>query len=320
MASGRSSENADRTLSAGGQVKHAPSTGLQAQTRAPAPTGSTETQRAPCRVGSRLQPRRLQTQRQLVPPGPGGTKEGGHSGCREPGPGRWREESPPAAWKPGASGATRVLSRWPAAAWGVEEAPWTPRGGEADHQASPRHSQAHGSCPRPTLAAPRGPPLPPPALGQVWSASAQMRRKVSWAEPGNPLGGLSRAERGGDSPRERQPAWAQGSSLETCQPRTATVPVSPSLPPLPGGIPACLGLVPGEAQRKGPAGGLSRELVTGRCAQVRAGPAGCEPDGHSGRPQDEHPATSCPRRTPPLCLQQTQRMLEAVGFRWSPVV
>ena len=85
VASGRSSENTDRTLSAGGQVKHAPSTGLQAQTRAPAPTGSTETQRAPCRVGSRLQPRHLQTQRQLVLQG---TKEGGHSGRREPGPGR----------------------------------------------------------------------------------------------------------------------------------------------------------------------------------------------------------------------------------------
>ena len=145
-----------------------------------------------------------------MPPRPGGMKERGHSGQGEPGPGRWREESPPAAWKPGASGATGVLSRWSAAAWGVGEAPRTPHGGEDDHQASPRYPQAPRSCPRPPLAAPRGPSLPPPALGQVWSASAWMRRKGSWAEPGDPLGGLPRPERGWGQPPRKAASMGTG--------------------------------------------------------------------------------------------------------------
>lgn len=146
-ALGQSSENADRTLLAGGQVKHTPSTGPQAQIRAPAahrehrnglnpaelperrPTSGQmprprktlcTSSESPAR-GVQARPRRLQTQRQLVPPGLGDTKEGGRLGQGEPGPSHWREESPPAAWKPGASGVTGVLSRWSAATQGVLE-------------------------------------------------------------------------------------------------------------------------------------------------------------------------------------------------------
>lgn len=212
MASGRSSENTDRTLSSGGQVKHTPFTGPQAQTQAPAPTGSTETQRAPCRVGSRLWPRRLQTQRQLVPPRPGGMKERGHSGQGEPGPGRWREESPPAAWKPGASGATRVLSRWRAAAWGMGEAPRIPRGGEADCQASTRYPQAHRSYPGPTLAAPTftSSSLPRAGLVSICLDEEEGQLGRAWRPPGRPpqtRDGVGTAPKKGSQRGHRAVLW-----------------------------------------------------------------------------------------------------------------
>lgn len=105
---GQSSENADRTLSAGGQVKHTPSTGPQAQIRAPAahqehrngpnpaelperwPTSGQvprprktrcTSSESPAR-GVQAWPRRLQTQRQLVPP----EGAGGHEGRENPAP------------------------------------------------------------------------------------------------------------------------------------------------------------------------------------------------------------------------------------------
>ena len=172
-ALGQSSENAERTLSAGGQVKHTPSTGPQAQTRAPRahqehrngpnpaelperrPTsGQVPRRRKTCctssespAMGVQARPRRLQTQRQLVPPGLGDTKEG-----------RTRPQSLEGGITP-SSMETRSIWCHRGSEQVVSSS--TGGGGEADRQASPRHPQAHGH---------RGPSFPPPALGQIWSA------------------------------------------------------------------------------------------------------------------------------------------------------
>lgn len=152
----------------------------------PHPPGSTETQRAPCRVGSGCSPDASGKLRgSSCPLGPGARRK-----PRGAGTWPWSLEGgiTPSSMETRRIWCLEVLSRWPAA-WGVEEAPWTPRGGEADHQASPDTPRPTGPAP-PNLAAPRGTSFTPPASRrQVWSASAQMRRRSAGQShnPGWPL-------------------------------------------------------------------------------------------------------------------------------------